>query len=153
MFGSSHNPAKAYAALSIDSAVQSADPHRLILLLFEGTENALAMAKLHSEQGNAAGRGAAISKGIDIISNGLKASLDIQQGGELAERLAALYDYMVTRLLWANLKNDIPTLVEVQTLLAEIHRLPGRIIDVKRPRVKVALGAALRRQQGKGEQP
>jgi len=121
MFGSTYSPANAYAALSIDSAVQSADPHRLILLLFEGAENALAMAKLHAEQGNIAGRGEAISKGIDIIANGLKASLDIQQGGELAERLAALYDYMITRLLWANMKNDIPTLVEVQTLLAEIH--------------------------------
>lgn len=121
MFGSSSNPANAYAALSTDSAVHSADPHRLVLLLFEGAENALALAKIHIEQGNVAARGAAISKAIDIISNGLKASLDIQQGGELAERLAALYDYMVSRLLWANMKNDTPTLVEVQSLLGEIH--------------------------------
>lgn len=121
MFGSTPNPANAYAVLSTDSAVRSADPHRLVLLLFEGTENALALAKIHAEQGNATARGAAISKAIDIISNGLKASLDIQQGGELAERLAALYDYMVSRLLWANMKNDTPTLIEVQSLLGEIH--------------------------------
>ena len=121
MFGTPTNPANAYAALSTESAVHSADPHRLILLLFEGVENALALARLHAEQGNITARGSAISKAIDIITNGLKASLDIQQGGELAERLAALYDYMVSRLLWANMKNDIPTIEEVQSLLGEIH--------------------------------
>ncbi|MCX8146480.1 MAG: flagellar export chaperone FliS [Azovibrio sp.] len=121
MFGTPSNPANAYAALSTESAVHSADPHRLILLLFEGVENALALARLHAEQGNITARGNALSKAIDIISNGLKASLDIKQGGELAERLAALYDYMVSRLLWANMKNDIPTIEEVQSLLGEIH--------------------------------
>ncbi|WP_303786377.1 flagellar export chaperone FliS [Azovibrio restrictus] len=121
MFGTPTNPANAYAALSTESAVHSADPHRLILLLFEGTENALALAHFHAEQGNITARGNAISKAIDIITNGLKASLDIQQGGELAERLAALYDYMASRLLWANMKNDIPTIEEVQSLLGEIH--------------------------------
>lgn len=121
MFGNPTNPANAYAALSTESAVHSADPHRLILLLFEGTENALALARLHAEQGNITARGNAISKAIDIITNGLKASLDIEQGGELAERLAALYDYMASRLLWANMKNDIPTIEEVQSLLGEIH--------------------------------
>lgn len=121
MFGTPNNPASAYASLSNESAVHSADPHRLILLLFEGAETALEIARLHAEQGNVSGRGSSISKAINIIANGLKSSLDIQQGGELAERLAALYDYMVSRLLWANMKNDIGTIEEVKSLLNEIH--------------------------------
>ena len=121
MFGSAYNPANTYAELSRESDVGSADPHRLIILLFEGAESAIGVARLHAENGNVAERGSNISKAIDIIANGLKASLDIEQGGELAERLAALYDYMVSRLLWANMKNDIPTMLEVQSLLAEIH--------------------------------
>ncbi|MGL5631830.1 MAG: flagellar export chaperone FliS [Azovibrio sp.] len=121
MFGSSQNPANAYAELSTESAVRSADPHRLILLLFEGAESALSLARFQAEENNVAGRGSNISKAIDIINNGLRASLDIQQGGELASRLSALYEYMVSRLLWANMKNDLQALQEVQTLLSEIH--------------------------------
>jgi len=121
MFGSSHNPANAYAQLGVESAVRSADAHRLILLLFEGAQNALLLARLQGEQGNVSARGSAISKAIDIIANGLKVSLDLKQGGELAERLAALYDYMVSRLLWASLKNDLPVLEEISGLLEETH--------------------------------
>ena len=42
-------------------------------------------------------------------------------GGELAERLGALYDYMAQRLLWANLKNETAPLDEVLTLLGELR--------------------------------
>lgn len=121
MFGNNLNPAHTYATLDRESDIRTASPHRLIILLFEGAQSAMSVAKLHIEKGNTAERGVHISKAIDIIANGLKVSLDIKAGGELAERLAALYDYMVSRLLWANMKNDIPTLNEVQYLLEEIH--------------------------------
>jgi flagellar protein FliS len=121
MFGSSNNPASTYAKLSSESDVRAADPHRLIILLFEGAENAISVAQVHAENGNIAERGVYISKAIDIINNGLKVSLDMEQGGELAARLAALYDYMVSRLLWANMKNDVPALREILSLLGEIH--------------------------------
>ncbi|MCL2589942.1 MAG: flagellar export chaperone FliS [Betaproteobacteria bacterium] len=121
MFGKPGNRAKAYADTGRESDINTASPHRLIVLLFEGAETAINVAKVHAEQGNIAGRGANLSKAIEIISNGLKVSLDMEQGGELAARLAALYDYMVSRLLWANMKNDIPAMKEVLTLLGEIH--------------------------------
>ena len=121
MFGSQTNPARAYADLGRESDISTASPHRLIVLLFEGAETAINVAKVHAEQGNIAERGAHLSKAIEIISNGLKVSLDMKQGGELAVRLAALYDYMVSRLLWANVKNDVSAMREVLFLLGEIH--------------------------------
>ncbi|MDR1890374.1 MAG: flagellar export chaperone FliS [Zoogloeaceae bacterium] len=121
MFGSNKNPTHAYAELARESDIRAASPHRLIILLFEGAQSAIAVARVHAVEGHFAERGSHITKAIDIIANGLKASLDIQAGGELAGRLAALYDYMVSRLLWANMKNDVPTLDEVQSLLGEIH--------------------------------
>ncbi|MDR1228004.1 MAG: flagellar export chaperone FliS [Azoarcus sp.] len=121
MFGSRTNPARSYADLGYESDIATASPHRLIVLLFEGAETAINIAKVHAEKGNIAERGASLSKAIDIISNGLKVSLDMRQGGELAARLSALYDYMVSRLLWANMKNDIPAMREVLSLLGEIH--------------------------------
>jgi flagellar protein FliS len=122
MFGThTGSPASAYAALSRESDIATASPHRLIVLLFEGAETAINVARVHAEKGNIAERGASISKAIDIIGNGLKVSLDMKQGGELAARLAALYDYMVSRLLWANMKNDVSAMAEVLSLLGEIH--------------------------------
>jgi len=121
MFGMTQNPTAAYAQVGLESAVNSADPHGLILLLFEGAATAMSLARLHMDQNDIAQRGTNISKAIDIIANGLKASLDLKAGGELAERLYALYDYIVQRLLWANMKKDRAALEEAMFLLGEIH--------------------------------
>jgi flagellar protein FliS len=72
-------------------------------LLFAGAQAAIGKARGAMQQQQIAAKGEAISKAIDIIANGLKLSLDVEKGGELAERLDALYDYLVLRLLRANL--------------------------------------------------
>lgn len=121
MFGSPRSPAAAYASVGLETSVPTADPHKLILLLFEGAKVAISTAKLQMAQGNIPEKGRLISNAIDIITNGLRASLDFEAGGDLSEKLAALYDYMVQRLLWANLKNDPAALDEVMRLLGELH--------------------------------
>lgn len=120
MFHQSRN-ASAYAQVSMQTQVDSASPHKLITLLFEGAISAIEIAKLHMERGETAQRGKAISHAIDIVSNGLKVSLNLEDGGELAQRLQALYDYIVRRLLTANLHNDLAALTEARELLSEIH--------------------------------
>lgn len=121
MFGSPRNPTAAYASVGVETSVATADPHKLILLLFEGAKAAILSAKMNMELGNIAEKGRLISNAIDIITNGLKASLDFEKGGDLSIKLAALYDYMAQRLLWANMKNDPAALEEVMRLLGEIH--------------------------------
>jgi flagellar protein FliS len=51
----------------------------------------------------------------------LQASLQIKAGGELGERLNALYDYMSRRLLEANLYNKPEYIEEVLRLLGELN--------------------------------
>lgn len=121
MFGMSQSPLAAYAKVSNEIAIETADPHRLILLLFEGAEAAIVKAKGHMERNEIAEKGEAISKAIDIVANGLSSSLNIAEGGELAERLAVLYEYICKRLLWANLKNNVAALDEARDLLSELH--------------------------------
>lgn len=121
MFGSFSNPAGAYQQVGLETAVQEADPYRLILMLFEGASTACSVAHIAMKAGNIPEKGAAISKAINIIDNGLRASLDPEQGGPLAEQLGALYNYICQRLLWSNLKNDLSALEEAQRLLEEIH--------------------------------
>lgn len=121
MFGQVRGGISAYQKVGVDAAVEVADPHKLILLLFAGAQAAIGQARAALHMNQTPEKGAAISKAIDIISNGLKVSLDHQQGGDIAARLDALYDYMVLRLLQANLKNDPKALEEVSGLLEEIH--------------------------------
>ena len=106
MFGNARQAISAYQKVGVDAAVEVADPHRLILLLFAGAQAAIGKARAAMQQRQIAVKGEAISKAIDIIANGLKVSLDLEKGGEIAERLDALYDYLVLRLLRANVDND-----------------------------------------------
>jgi len=118
MFHSS--PIKAYRQLDLETEVITADPHRLIQLLLDGAIASIGEAKTHMANNNIAAKGNAISKAIDIIANGLKVSLDVEQGGDIARRLVALYDYMSVRLLHANMRNDPGALEEVSNLLLQI---------------------------------
>jgi flagellar protein FliS len=111
----------AYKTIGVETGVESADPHRLVLMLFDGAMIAIGDARRHLAAGGVAERGASISKAIAIIENGLKASLDRAAGGELADRLAALYDYMRMQLLKANLGGSDAPLAEVQQLLGELR--------------------------------
>lgn len=123
MFAVMHNPTAAYNKVGIETGVESADPHKLVLMLFEGALLSVAAASVHMRRNEAhdiARKGEAISKAINIIANGLKASLDMDAGGDLAVKLAALYDYMCNRLLHANVHNQPAVLDEVSHLLAEL---------------------------------
>ncbi|MDC8444893.1 MAG: flagellar export chaperone FliS [Nitrosomonas sp.] len=121
MYAAMNNPISTYQRVGVETGVESANPHKLILMLFEGAREALAKAKLHIRHNEIAKKGEILSKAIMIIDHGLKASLDMRAGGELAQHLLALYDYMTNRLLIANLKNDIEIIDEVSRLLGELY--------------------------------
>ncbi|WP_054180715.1 flagellar export chaperone FliS [Trabulsiella odontotermitis] len=115
-----HSGAQAYQKVGLESAVLSASPHQLVVMLFDGALSSMVRARLFLEQGNIAAKGEALSKAINIIENGLKAGLNMDVGGDLPHNLSALYDYMVRRLLHANLRNDAAAIAEVEQLLDNI---------------------------------
>ncbi len=116
-----NNPTFAYQRIGIETGVESASPHKLILMLFEGAQEALTKAKMYIEHNEIAKKGEMLSKAIMIIDHGLKASLDMNAGGDLSQHLSALYDYMTSRLLTANLKNDVALIDEISGLLNELY--------------------------------
>lgn len=121
MFGSSQSHgANAYAKVGIETGVIAASPHKLIVMLYEGAIVTISNAITHMNNGNIAAKGQSISKAIAIIENGLRASLDKKSGGEIATSLDALYEYMNTRLIQANLQNKVDILEEVQKLLRDL---------------------------------
>ena len=111
---------QSYLNIGVESAVMNASPHQLIVMLFDGAHSALIRARLFLDAGQLAEKGQALSKAINIIDNGLKAALNVEAGGELSINLASLYEYMVRRLLIANLHNDVEAIVEVENLLNNI---------------------------------
>lgn len=111
----------AYQNVGIESIVESATPVQLVLMLFGGAIAAIASAEHHLHLKNIAAKGKAISQAISIIDGGLRASLDPSVGGELAQNLSGLYQYMGRRLLHANLKDDAAALEEVRQLLLQLR--------------------------------
>lgn len=114
------NPIASYQQVSLESDVRGADPHRLIVLLFDGAESALATALLQMEANDDHGKAVSLTKASSIILEGLAGSLNLNDGGDLAQNLHALYQYMVTRLVHANIHKDAAAVREVQGLLGEI---------------------------------
>ena len=121
MFGSMQRGVNAYAKIGLETSVISASPHKLIVMLYDGALVAIKSATSHMALGHIAEKGAAISKALDILNNGLRASLDKQAGGEIAENLDTLYVYMMERLLTASLTNEPAILEEVRTLLLDLR--------------------------------
>jgi flagellar protein FliS len=111
----------AYAKVGLETGVAAASPHKLIIMLYDGAMVALLGAINNMKSNNVAAKGAAISKAITIIDNGLRASLDKSAGGEIAANLDALYDYMSRRLLHANIKNDLAAIEEVHGLMSDLR--------------------------------
>ncbi|WP_338765787.1 flagellar export chaperone FliS [Massilia sp. METH4] len=129
MFGSPQRGVNAYAKVGLETGVAAASPHKLIVMLYDGAIVALINAANHMKAGNIEGKGKAISHAIQIIDNGLKASLDKEVGGEIARNLDALYEYMSARLLTANLQNQVEILDEVRGLLTDLRETWKQIGD------------------------
>jgi flagellar protein FliS len=121
MFQNFNNPAAAYERVGVDVKVQTASPHELVLMLYDGARMAVATAAAQARAGNRAAMSASITKASAIIYEGLRASLDVQAGGPIAQNLASLYDYMSVRLQFANLRGDPAIFDEVIGLLDELR--------------------------------
>ena len=114
--------ARQYASVAIDSKVNSANPHRLIALLYEGAIEAVNQAKAHGQAGQFGKKAQVLNKAINIITDGLKASLNVEAGGEIARNLADLYDYMVATLFAAGRSQELQKLETVARLLEELKQ-------------------------------
>lgn len=113
------NGLQAYQRVNTQTSITDADPHKLIQLLYNGAIERINMAKSRIQAKDYAGKAQLINKAIEIIG-GLRSFLDFEQGGDLAARLEALYDYMERTLLQASAKNDLAKLDEVLTLLRSV---------------------------------
>lgn len=108
-----------YQTNHIQGKVAASSPHGLVAMLLQGILDKLAKAKGAIARNDIASRGQEISASIRIVDN-LRASLDLENGGNIANSLHALYDYMERRLVQANASADPGIINEVARLVEEI---------------------------------
>jgi flagellar protein FliS len=109
-----------YKSVDRDATILGASPHELIAKLLSGAINSIEMAKQHLQNNNIPAKSNCITTAIGIISDGLRSCLNMEEGGEIAANLDALYDYMLRQLLLAHARNDAAIMDEVISLLQEI---------------------------------
>lgn len=112
--------ANQYRQTAVSSAVLDASPHQLVSLMLAGARERAQLAIACLERGDLPRKVKAIHEASTIIG-GLDGSLNLEAGGDIANGLAALYDYAQRRLVDANVYNDAAPLAEIDGLLADIE--------------------------------
>lgn len=120
MIGSqSHRALSQYRQIDAAASAIEADPRKLIEMLLAGALDRLAQARGCVLRDERAGRHYFLSSTISIIEH-LRVVLDLEAGGEVAQNLRKLYDYMLNRLPAASVGQDVKPIDEVIGLLRTI---------------------------------
>ena len=109
-----------YGQIKNDTQTKYASPHQLMLMLFDGAIEAMSLTIGAIQNDNFEVRSKQNTRSITII-NGMRECLDMETGGELAENLYSLYQYMAQELFRASFKNDADTIQNIQTMLKDIR--------------------------------
>jgi len=120
MTTSQSRAASAYASVNLESRANASGGAELVILLIEGVLDRIKLAKLAIAQRDIMQKIKHINKALEIVSEGLRAHLDVTAGGEIARNLDDLYAYCQVRLLHANSKNDVQALDEISNLFAPL---------------------------------
>ncbi|GAC27168.1 flagellar export chaperone FliS [Brumicola pallidula] len=118
----------AYKKDSLKQDIASADPHRLTLMLMQGALDRMAYSKGCMERKDFAGKAEHLSRVNAILLN-LRDTLDLDVGGDVAQNLYALYEFMIRQLQDANVQNNLQTIDEVINLLLPIKKAWASIPD------------------------
>ena len=110
----------AYQTVSVHGGVASEDPHKLVLMLMDGALDRLALARGFAERGEVARKAQVLHSCITIITE-LRGSLNMEDGGPLAQNLSELYAYMMRQLTRAVTDGSTSGVQEVRSLLSDIR--------------------------------
>ena len=121
MYGNIPQGAGDYQQSDLAIQAAAANPHQLVLMLFNGLMDELVRAKSHLAARRFERKAQSINKCIDIL-NALTSALDFDKGGELAVSLANLYDYCVYRLYDASNTLSTEAIDEVEVILGNIQQ-------------------------------
>ena len=126
--------------------VNTSDRVKVISLLYDGAINFIKVARKRMELGDLAGKGLYIGKASSVVGE-LLSSLNMEAGGEIANNLSRLYDFVMDRLINANMKNDEKALDEAEKVLDVLRSAwkdLGKNNTVVIPKEAISAGMELR---------
>ncbi len=103
-----------------NNQILNASPEQILIMLYDGAIRFCRQAKMALADGREADKAKAISKAVAIIAE-FSNTLDREVGGEIAEDLSLLYDFMIRELTAANIKNDAEKLDPVEKILLDLR--------------------------------
>ena len=117
--------AQGYARTYRANAVLTASPGQLVLMLYDGSLKALALAQQafldsEPEPRRIENINRHLLKAQAIIAE-LQSGLNLEAGGEFAQTMSRLYDYHNRRLFEANLRKEVGPIIEVERLLRQLR--------------------------------
>lgn len=137
-----------YSAYRAAVTQRAQSKEEILLMLYDGILKFLKFARMSLTQKHIAAKGENLSKALAIITE-LDCALDHQNGGDIAANLASLYRYMLMRLTYANIHNNLVALEEVEGLMTELQqgftvslgKKPGALqVEVKTPEMTALEG-------------
>ncbi|HVK99962.1 MAG TPA: flagellar export chaperone FliS [Dongiaceae bacterium] len=111
--------AQQYAKVDRNTAVENANPHQLIQMLYQGALDSLQQSLGYIDRRDFEAKGKSIGRAITIIG-GLQGFLDHEKGGAVSANLDSLYEYMTVKLFEATRENSAEKVREVIGLLRQI---------------------------------
>ena len=99
--------------------VKTANKEKLLIMLYQGCIKFLRLAKKSIEDEDIQGANNYIIRSQDIIRE-LMHTLDREKGGEVADNLYSLYDFMNRQLIEANVNKDVEKIEVVEDMMMEL---------------------------------
>ncbi len=109
--------------------IQTASREQILLMLYDGAIRFSKQAKAAIKDNDIATKGKYIGKTMAIISE-FSNSLDHDIGGDMAANLDALYNYMLSELSKANVKDDVAPINTVCSMLCELRATWAEAIEI-----------------------
>lgn len=110
------------------AAVMTASPERLVVMLYDGAIRFLHQAAAAIRVNDPVRAHDRLRRAEAIIDE-LNFTLDLEQGGEVAQRLRSIYLFCRRRLIECNLKRDADGVAQVAKLLGELRESWEKVAD------------------------
>lgn len=111
---------QAYKKIGIESNILASNPHQIIIMMFDGALQSIAVAKGAIERKDLELKSKSLTKFINILS-ALRSSLDFDSEPEISQHFDDLYAYCIERMNEISISLDVSGINEVTNLLSPLR--------------------------------
>ena len=129
------------AAQYLEADILSRPKEWLVPLVYEHIAANLTRARVQIEQRDYEGKARSLQKASELVHE-LIVTLDREQGGDLAERLVALYTFLAAEIITVGRSLDIAYLQRLIAMVTDLHEAWVQAAEQVAPRARAGSLAA-----------